>query len=183
VTTFDLSPRINHHLAAAQQRARANGAYVVELPRTMDPPWTPSLVAYWERFGDRIGDEVKAADVPPNVGGVQIRAVRVRPEVVLSVTPEDLNIVLQRLEPLPAGEQFDLVIATNILVYYDVFEQSLALANVAKMMRQGGIFVTNNSVFELPAIPIELSGDTDVVFFRLPGIGDTIDRLFWYRRT
>ena len=182
MTTFDLSPRINHHLEAAGQRARADGAYVVELPRNMDPPWTPSLVTYWERFGDRIGEEVKAVAVPPSAGSVRVRAVRVRPAVVLSIIPQDVNIVLQRLEPLAAGERFDLVIATNILLYYDVFEQSLALANVAKMLRPGGVFVTNNAVFELPAIPLEWSGDTDVIYFRLPGIGDTIDRLFWYRR-
>jgi hypothetical protein len=182
ITTIDLSQRINHHLEAARQRARADGAYVVELPRTMDPPWTPGLVTYWERFGDRIGEEVKAVAVPPGAGNVRIRAVRVRPAVVLSIIPQDVNIVLQRLEPLAADERFDLVIATNILLYYDVFEQSLALANVAKMLRPGGLFVTNNALVELPAIPLAWSGDTDVTYFRLPGIGDTIDRLFWYRR-
>lgn len=182
LTTFDLSPRINHHLEAAGRRARTGGAYVVELPRTLDPPWTPSLVAYWGRFGDRIGEEVKAAAVPASAGSVRIRAVRVRPAVVLSITPQDVNIVLQRLEPLAQDERFDLIIATNILLYYDVFEQSLALANVAKMLRPGGLFMTNNAVFELPAIPLVWSGDTDVTYFRLPGIGDTIDRLFWYLR-
>jgi hypothetical protein len=182
MTTFDLSPRVNHHLEAARQRARANGAYVVELPRSLDPPWTPNLAAYWQRFGDKIGEEVKAAAVPSSAGGVQMRAVRVRPAVVLSITPQDVNIVLQRLEPLAADERFDLVIATNIFLYYDVFEQSLALANVAKMLRPGGVFLTNNDIFELPATPIEWVGSTDVTYFRLPGIGDTIDRLFWYRR-
>jgi len=182
MTTFDLSPRINHHLEAARQRARADGGYLLELPRTLDPPWTPSLVDYWKRFGDKIGEEVKAGAVPPSAGSVQVRAVRVRPAVVLSIIPQDVNIVLQRLEPLAADERFDLIIATNILLYYDVFEQSLALANVAKMLRPGGLFLTNNDIFELPTTPIEWIGGTDVTYFRLPGIGDTIDRLFWYRR-
>jgi len=182
MTTFDLSPRINHHLEAARQRARADGAYVLQLPRNMDPPWTPSLVTYWERFGDKIGEEVKAVAVPPSAGSVRVRAVRVRPAVVLSIIPQDVNIVLQRLEPLAADERFDLIVATNILLYYGVFEQSLALANVAKMLRPGGLFVTNNGIVELPITPIEWIGDMDVTYFRLPGIGDTIDRLFWYRR-
>ena len=185
MTTFDLSPRINHHLEAARQGARAGGAYVLELPRTMDPPWTPSLVAYWERLGDRIGvagEAVKAVAVPPSAGRVEVRAVRVRPAVVMSIVPQDLNIVLQRLEPLPADERFDLIIATNILAYYDVFEQSLALVNVAKMMRPGGMFLTNNGVFELPTIPMAWVGDTDVAYMNVPGVGETIDRLFWYRR-
>ena len=213
LTTFDLSPRINHHLEAARQRASAGGEYVLELPRTMDPPWTPSLVAYWERLGDRIGvagEAAKAVAVPPSAGRVQVRAVRVRPAVVMSIVPQDLNIVLQRLEllppqrpgpgsprrtpaprgggvragdpGLPADERFDLIIATNVLAYYSVFEQSLALVNVAKMMRPGGMFLTNNGVFELPPIPMAWVGDTDVTYMNLPGIGQTIDRLFWYRR-
>ena len=182
VTTFDLSPRINHHLEAARQRARAGDAYTLELPRNMDPPWTPSLVSYWERLGDRIGEGVKAVAVPPGAGRVQVRAVRVRPSVVVSIVAEDLNIVLQRLEPLGADERFDLIVATNILVYYDVFEQSLALANVAKMLRPGGFFLTNNGIFELPTIPMDWVGQTDVTDMRLPGIGDTGDRVFWYRR-
>jgi hypothetical protein len=182
MATFDLSPRINHHLEAARERARANNAYAIELPRSMEPPWTQSLVSYWERFGDRIGEEVKAVAVPPSAGSVRVRAVRVRPSVVLSIVPQDVNIVLQRLEPLAADEQFDLIVATNLLLYYDVFEQSLALANVAKMLRPGGLFLTNNGIIELPATPVEWVGDTDVTYFRLPGIGDTIDRLFWYRR-
>ncbi len=182
MTTFDLSPRINHHLEAARQRARANGAYTLELPHSMNPPWTSSLVTYWKRLGDRIGETVAAVAVPPGAGSVQVRAVRVRPAVVLSIVPQDVNIVLQLFEPLGADERFDLIIATNILVYYNVFEQSLALANVAKMLRPGGFFLTNNGIFELPTTPIEWVGQTDVTDVRLPGIGDTGDRLFWYRR-
>lgn len=183
LTTFDLSPRINRHLEAARQRARAGGAYALELPRSLDPPWSPSLVAFWERLGDRIGAEAKPVAVPPGVGSVKVRAVRVRPEVVLSVVPQDLNVVLQRLEPLADDERFDLIIATNVLAYYDVFEQSLALVNVAKMLRPGGLLLTNNGLFELPTTPMEWIGDTDVTYMNLPGIGDTIDRMFWYGRT
>jgi hypothetical protein len=77
--------------------------------------------------------------------------VRIRPNVVRAIAPHDLNIVLQRPDPLPDVERFDLVIATNILIYYDVFEQSLALANSARMLRPGGFLLSNNPVFELPA--------------------------------
>jgi hypothetical protein len=38
------------------------------------------------------------------------------------------------------GSLFDLIIATNVLVYYDVFEQTLALADVSKMLRPGRRF-------------------------------------------
>jgi hypothetical protein len=182
VTAFDLSARVNRHLEAAVQRARAGGAYTIQFPRDMDLAWAPGLVAFWRRVGDRIGEEVQAVAVPPGAGSLQIRAVGVRPATVMSVMPLDLNIVLQRLEPLAADEQFDLIIATNVLAYYDVFEQSLAFVNVAKMLRSGGFFLTNNGIFELPPIPMQRVGEIDVPHVHLPGIGEAIDRVFWYRR-
>jgi hypothetical protein len=95
------------------------------------------------------------------------------------VTPRDLNIVLQR--PEPVGEPFDLVIATNILLYYDVFEQSLAGINIAKMLRPGGFLLTNDRIFELPTTPLTGTGFTDVTYLTLPGIGDTGARIIWYQ--
>src|SRR4029453_7213025 len=55
LTTFDVSPRINHHITTALERARAGAAYALQLPLDRDARWQPALVAYWERFGDRIG--------------------------------------------------------------------------------------------------------------------------------
>jgi len=179
-TALDLSSRVNQHLGAARRRATDGGPYVVELPRNSDQAWTPPLVTYWERFGDRIGEEVKAVPVPPDAGRVHLRAVSVGPEIVLSIAPVDLNIVLQRLEPSAGG--FDLIIATDVLIYYDIFEQSLALANIAKMLRPGGLFLTNNPVFELPATPMSQIGYTDVIYMKLPEIGESGDRIVWFRR-
>src|SRR5207244_6456711 len=122
VTTFDLSPRVNQHLATARERARGNEPYLLNVPRDTDVRWKPELATYWERFGDRIGEPAELT-VPPGAGSVLVRSVRVRPAIVASIVPQDLNIVLQRLEPLPPDERFDLMIATNVLVYYSVFEQ------------------------------------------------------------
>ena len=180
VTTFDLSLKINQHLEAALQRARAGGAYVLQLPLETDLHVNPDLVTYWKRFGDRIGEEAKAVAAPLGVGSVQLRAVRVPPSVVMAIIPRDLNIVLQRPEPLAADERFDLIIATNILIYYDVFEQSLALSNVAKMLRPGGFFLSNNNpTFILPTTPMDVVGYTDVVYS--DQLNDK-DRLVWCRR-
>lgn len=119
---------------------------------------------------------------PPNAGRVDVRSVLVRPSIVLSTMPRDLNIVLERLNPLPADQQFDVVVATNILLYYDVFEQALAAANIAHMLRRGGVLLTNNRIFELPPIPLREVDHTDVTYMTLPGIGETGDRIVWYRR-
>jgi SAM-dependent methyltransferase len=179
MTTFDISPRINQHLEAARRRARGGGAYVVELPRDVEASWHPDLLSYWRRFGDRIGEETAAVAVPDRVGKVQVRAVGVRPSIVLSILPEDLNIVLQRRERSPDAERFDLIVATNIFVYYDAFEQSLALANVARMLRPGGILLSNNALVELPATPMKRAGAMTVVYSDRP---DDNDHVFWYVR-
>lgn len=177
VTTFDVSPRINQHLESARQRARAGAAYVLQLPRDPDERWTPAFIRYWERFGGAIGGEVKAMAAPPAAGSVQVRAVRIRPTVVMSIVPQDVNVVLQRLELLER-ERFDLIIATNILVYYNLFEQSIALVNVASMLRPGGLFLSNDPLLELPATPLTLVGHTEVAYTD----ASSGSRLRWYQR-
>ena len=105
-------------------------------------------------------------------------SVRIRPSIVSLVTPEAVNIALQRLD-LPAGEQLDLIIATNIFVYYDVFEQSLALANIERMLRPGGFLLSNNALLELPSSEMRSVGYQTVVYSDRPDDGDHI---VWYQR-
>ena len=116
---------------------------------------------------------------PEGLSTVRIRSIEIRPDVVALIRPADLNVVLQRPQGLAASEQFDLVIATNILVYYDVFEQSLALANVATMLRPGGILLSNNALYELPATPMRSAGYTAVAYSSKADDGDYI---VWYQR-
>ena len=182
LTTFDLNPRINRHLETARERASAGDSYQLAFPRNIDLPWNEPLVAYWTQLGSQIGDPDDDVATPPNAGNVRVRAVNVRPEVVLSVVPRDMNVVLQRLEPLQSDERFDLIVATDILVYYDVFEQSLALANVAAMLRPGGVFITNNAVFLLPGVPLTEVDRAYVSYMPVPGLGEVHDQLISYRR-
>ena len=121
-------------------------------------------------------------EIPPNAGNVRTRAIRVRPQFVRAITPRDLNIVLQRLDPLAADERFDLIVATNVLLYYDIFDQSLALVNIAAMLRPGGILLSNTGVFALPGIPMDMLGSAEVAQMTIPGIGIIRDRVAWYRR-
>jgi len=181
VTAFDLSPRVLQHLEAARQRAKAGTPYRIVLPRNPDRPWSPALVDYWQRVGNHVGTN-SAAITPPGAGRVAIRRVEVRPSVVLSIAAKDLNVVTERLDPLPADQQFDLVVATNILLYYGVFEQSLAAANIAAMLKPGGVLLTNNRIFELPAVPLVGVGFTDSVYMTIAGVGNTGDRLIRYQK-
>jgi SAM-dependent methyltransferase len=178
LTTLDVSPRVNDHLDAARERAARGVAYELQLPLDNESRWTPDLVAYWQRIGSSIGEEAPAIAAPPNAGAVRVRAIRVSPAIVRSIVPRDVNIVLERLDPLAAGDQFDLIVATNILVYYDAFDQALALANVSRMLRPGGFLVTNYVVFPTPPIESPASLVTKVEWDEQHN-GDT---LFWYRR-
>ena len=51
-----------------------------------------------------------------------------------------LNVITERYDP-PAT--YDLVIATNVLVYFNDKELLLALANLHSMLREGGYLVHN----------------------------------------
>ena len=177
VTTFDISPRVNRHLHAARERARAGESYVVVLPRERESRWRPELIGFWKNFGSRIGEDTTVLSSPP--AGVDVRAARIRSEVVSSIDARDLNIVLERLAPLADEDRFDLIVATNMLVYYNVFEQSLALVNVASMLRPGGILLSNNVLVELPTTPLHAIGDTKVIYSDNP---DDSDDIVWYRR-
>jgi hypothetical protein len=179
VATLDLSPRINDHLALAASKARRGIGYTVQLPFETGRAWKQNLTDYWTGFGKQIGIQVEPARVPPAFAETSVRAIRVRPELVARVTPVDLNIVLQRLQLDPV-DKFDLIIATNILVYYDAFEQSLALANVASMLRPSGFLLSNNGLTELPSIPMHSVDYETVVYSDRPGDGDHI---VWYQRT
>jgi hypothetical protein len=176
VTTFDLSPRVNQHLDAIVKRARSGADTVVFVPLQGDAQWNAGVVDYWRRFGNSIGKDVEAGAAPPSAGAVWIRAVRIPAARVASIVPLDVNIVLERLEPLAADQRFDLIVATNILVYYDVFEQELALANIASMLRPGGLFLTNTPLPPLP--PMKLSDRYTTVSYS----DRQTDHLFWYER-
>lgn len=178
VTTFDISPRVNDHLRRARERGSRGMSYTIQLPRDVQAQWTQEATDYWTRFGNQIGTAAPPAAVPAGIGEVKVRAVRVRPSVAALITPEDVNIVLQRQELSP-GQAFDLVIATNIFVYYDVFEQSLALANVAHMLRVGGLLLSNNALLELPASGVRSVDYETVVYSDRPNDGDHI---VWYQR-
>jgi hypothetical protein len=177
LTTFDLSPRVNQHLEAARQRAAKGSSYVLQLPLDMTDPahdWHPDLVNYWRKFGSEIAVSAVALRPPRGAEAIQVRAVRVRPAIVSAIQARDVNIVLERTDDGP----FDLIIATNVLVYYDGFEQTLALTNVAKMLRPGGFLLTNYAVSPLAPMEGEPSLVTPV-FWDRQGNGDT---LFWYQR-
>jgi hypothetical protein len=167
MSIFDISSRVIDHIQHARERARANIAYTVQLPRDIARPWPPDVIAYWKSLGDQVGAAV-APIRPPDIfqsinggQGLETRAVQISPKVVLACEPSDLNIVLERAN-LPPAERFDVIVATNIFVYYDSFQQMLALENVGAMLKPGGLLLTNDRLPELPGGAMKLAGVTDI---------------------
>ena len=177
VTTLDLSPRINAHVAGLRAKSLRGEPYVVQLPLDSGERWSADFLRYWTSFGDQIGTPARPAAVPPNTGDLKLRAVSVRPDVGATVTPAEVNIVLQRLD-LSADEKFDLIVGTNVFVYYDDFQKALAIVNIEKMLRPGGVLLSNNALVELPSSQVHWIGDTTVAYSDRKDNGDTI---VWYQ--
>lgn len=171
VSILDISSRVIEHIRGARERAAKNVGYVVQLPRAVSRPWPPELIAYWKSLGDQVGIPAPPIRPPEIFPGLETRAVSIRPEVVRACEPADLDIVLERLN-LAAGERFDLMVGTNIFVYYDVFQQILALENAGAMLKPGGLLLTNDRLPEAPEGSMHLAGITVV--------GN--DAVGWYRK-
>jgi len=175
ITAFDISPRVVRHIESARMASQSAGRpYDVQIPLTREEAWTPALLRFWSNVGERAGDVVAPIQPPPAVGALRLRAIRMNPGLVQHVNAIDCNVVVERLaadEPL-----FDIVIATNVFVYYNVFEQALATANLAAMLRTGGLIVTNTLV--LPTPPLS----ADIAELSVPYSDRQGDHMFVYRK-
>ncbi len=177
VTAFDISQEVLEHLRRARDRAENGENYVVQLPRE-SWPWAPEAVQYWRSFGSEIGTPVAPIQPPPALEGLETRAVAIRPEVILSCKPVDLNVVFEQFDR-SATRPFDLIIATNVFLYYDTFEQALALRNISTLLKPGGFFLTNDWLPHVHQIPMRSTGYTPV---RYGESGDWGDNVFWWQR-
>jgi len=174
VTAFDLNPAVIAHIREAASRARAGRAYTIQLPRDAQGAWNPEALAYWQHFGDQIGSAVPAIATPESLKrDILVRAVMVQPQYVARMDAVDLDIVSQTLDTEP-GEGYDLVVATNILVYYDLFHQALAKAAIARMMNAGGVLLVNHALPSQPASVLEYLGRRSVSYTSNGAYGDDV---------
>lgn len=160
ISTFDVNARINQHLEGAVKRARDNQAYIMHLVYNDSLGWSPGAVGFWKTCGDLIGESSTPVS-QPDLSGAITRTIHMRPEWTAMIHPVNLNIVSQQL-PLPINERFDLLIATNMLCYYNPFEQSLAMHNAARMLRPGGILLSTEILPESHNSDIHQANSTSV---------------------
>jgi hypothetical protein len=147
VDTLDISQDVNVHIARIRQNASNGRWYTIQLPwnteRPMSEDYRARFIEYWQELGDQVGHPVAPIQVPEAAASTRTRAVMIRPEIVRRVVPFDVDVVYERL-PLSADRLYDLIIGTNIFLYYGAFEQSLARVNLSAMLRPGGFLISND---------------------------------------
>jgi SAM-dependent methyltransferase len=178
LSILDISPRVIQHVERAAARAAKNQGYVIQLPRDLGRVWNQDMTTYWQSLGDQVGSAIEPIRPPAAFPQLESRAVRIRPEVVRSLKPTDLNIVLEHLN-LSAQEEFDLIVGTNIFIYYDAFQQKLALENAGEMLKPGGFLITNDKLPEIPGGAMRLQGITLV---NDPTGGGSKLAMGWYQK-
>lgn len=180
--TLDISENVNVHVARIRRAAEKGHWYTLQLPwnteRPMSETYRARFVEYWQKLGDRIAQPVAPIRVPKAAASTRTRAVKIRPEIIARVTPLDVNVVYQRLR-LPEDRTYDLVIGTNIFVYYGAFEQALARANVSAMLRPGGFLISNDKLPELVRVGLKNVLEVPVVSSEQPLVQDIA---FCYQR-
>ena len=106
----------------------------------------------------------------------ELRAVRVRPSAVQRMSVLNVNIVTDRL----AGELFDLVIATNVFIYYDVLDQALAMSSIEAMLKPGAFLLANVSAPDLASVTIRPLDTTTTLYARARQ-ENVYDFIVWYQ--
>ena len=180
IVLLDISPRIINHVTQARARAARNIGYTLNLPLPKSTPWLPEVRKYWETFGDQIGAPAQAPTSKAIADVADLRAVRARPSAVQQMSVLNVNIVTERLD----GEAFDLVIATNVFIYYDMLEQALAMANVEAMLKPGAFLLANMSAPRLTSVTLRPVETTRTLYTVARGAREEIlDFIVWYRRS
>jgi hypothetical protein len=98
--------------------------------RILSPPGDASYREYFRRLGASIGEV--------EVDGPWEKTIRVRKQIAASVAAGKFNVITE----LGSGG-YDLVVATNVLLYFNNAELLLALANLQSMLAPGGYLVHN----------------------------------------
>ena len=181
--TLDISPLVNIHVQRIHKAALAGQPYTVQLTWNATVPRTPEYLTgfdlYWRAWGTQIGSVVPPIPPPAATSAeLKVRAVKIRPDIVSRVSPINMNIIFQRVS-VPQDQQFDLIIGTNVFIYYGPLEQSLARANLASMLKPGGLVITNEMLADAVTSKLSELTRTNITLSTDPLITQTI---FCYRR-
>ena len=94
---------------------------------------------YFSRLSNSIGVPLPAPAIDPRYAAHLKKTVRVSSAAVRAITASRVDIVTDRFN----GEPFDLVVVTNVFPYLSDIELTLALSNIAAMLKPGGVLLHN----------------------------------------
>jgi hypothetical protein len=176
VVGADINPRVVDHLRGARL-APPVLRLITGLGETAAVAFSSDYRDYFTSLGRSVGTIRPGGKAP---AGHLAKTVTVSKQAAAILRAEPLNIVTERFD-LVSGEQFDLVIATNILPYFGNVELELALANISAMLSPGGVLLHNELRPSLPEIaadagmPVEQSRQVIVATVKeAPPLVDTV---------
>ncbi|MGH9373353.1 MAG: hypothetical protein ACRD15_17670 [Vicinamibacterales bacterium] len=140
VVAADINPRVVEHL----RRARSTPPVlrlVSEIRESESVTLSREYRDYFAQLGRGIGETDESLPSIAGAKGHLRKTVRVGSASARALRAEALDVVTDRLE----GTPFDVIVATNILPYFDDVELMLAMSNVAAMLAPGGIFLHNEA--------------------------------------
>jgi SAM-dependent methyltransferase len=178
IVLLDISPRVIDHVRRARARAGVNTGYTLNLPLSRRTPWVPEVRTYWQNFGGRIGAPAPATAPDAVAELAEVRAVRARPSAVRRMSALDFDIVTDRLD----GDAFDLVIATNVFLYYDALDQALAMSNVEAMLKPGAFLLANIATPGLASVALRPVDTTTTRYTDArDGSESVVDFMVWFQ--
>jgi len=139
VVAADINPRVVEHLRWRRSEPPTL-TLVSGIPESETVTLAQEYRDYFAQLGRAIG-EVNPGPASTDIAGGHLRkAVRVGPAAARVLRAETLDVVTEHFE-----RTFDLIVATNILPYFDDVELMLAMSNIAVMLAPGGVFVHNEA--------------------------------------
>jgi hypothetical protein len=139
IHSVDVNPRVVEYISRAA-RERVTLHFFTGIGETPNRRSTDDYKAYVDRLGRAIGGETTA----PRGAAAERRyahSIAVRPAIARAMSAGLTNIITERL----TAPAFDVVIATNVLTYFDDRQLALALANIGATLRPGGYVLHNES--------------------------------------
>ena len=135
----DINPRVVAHLDRSRTAPPAL-TLTTGIGEDEGVRFSPDYRDYFTALGRAIATAPAVAAADTSAGRLR-KAVRVRPDVARTLSAIELDIVTEHLDDRP----FDLVVATNILPYFDDRQLMLAMSNIAAMLAPNGVFLHNES--------------------------------------
>ncbi len=105
--------------------------------------------SYFDNFGKSIGKEAPVERPSAPLDSYLAKSVLVRRDLAEKITADRMNIITERYHPSP---KYDLVVVTNVFLYFSTTELALSVGNIQSMMRTGGYLVHNEFRPELEAL-------------------------------